>query len=312
MTKTQISYFLEVAKCLNFSKAAENLYVSQPAVSKQIALMEAELGFPLFDRTNKVIRLTESGTAMQSLLSRYDRDLDALIARLQSHSSSPISGTLRIGCRASWNMAPFYRELRQLFASWPEISISLIGYESGELLPRLRSGDLDFALIYQAEVENRPEFISVPYAAPGFELLYSADFINTPDVPVTLADFSDMDFLYIDSHIGELIRQHAQKLCESYGFLPHFRSCRSMSCALMEINCNCGVMLTDTWELSHTNSVYHSLPLSGSITVSLVHSSKAASPLSDFFLTELQHHLSFMQGPDSPTDGLRGSDTIIL
>ena len=299
MTKTQISYFLEVAKCLNFSKAAENLYVSQPAVSKQIALMESELGFPLFDRTNKVIRLTESGIAMQSLLSRYDRDLESLIAHLQAHSSSPVHGTLRIGCRASWNMASFYRDIRQLFSAWPEINISLTGYESGELLPRLRAGELDFALIYQAEVENRPEFISVPYAAPGFELLYSADFINAPDVPVTLADFADMDFLYIDSHIGELIRQHAQNLCESYGFLPHFRSCRSMSCALMEINCNCGVMLTDTWERSHTNSAYHSLPLSGSVAVSLVRSSKAASPLSDFFLAELQNHRAFAPDPDS-------------
>ena len=55
MTQAQISCFLAVADCLSFSKAAQELYISQPAVSKQVALMEQEFGVPLFDRTRKTI-----------------------------------------------------------------------------------------------------------------------------------------------------------------------------------------------------------------------------------------------------------------
>ncbi|MBQ1331557.1 MAG: LysR family transcriptional regulator, partial [Lachnospiraceae bacterium] len=53
MTLSQIRYFLAVARELNFSRAAEALYVSQPAVSKQVSQLEQELGVKLFDRTNQ-------------------------------------------------------------------------------------------------------------------------------------------------------------------------------------------------------------------------------------------------------------------
>ena len=53
MTSLQILYFLTAADCMSFSQTSERLYVSQPAVSRQIKLLEQELGCRLFDRTRK-------------------------------------------------------------------------------------------------------------------------------------------------------------------------------------------------------------------------------------------------------------------
>ena len=62
MTSLQIPYFLKTAECMSFSGAAQALYVSQPSVSRQVKLLESELGYPLFDRTQKNrIRLTAAG-----------------------------------------------------------------------------------------------------------------------------------------------------------------------------------------------------------------------------------------------------------
>ncbi len=57
----QIEYFLEVEKTLNITKAAQNMYVTQTAITKQLQLLEEELGFALFSRENKRMRLTEGG-----------------------------------------------------------------------------------------------------------------------------------------------------------------------------------------------------------------------------------------------------------
>ena len=57
----QIEYFLEVEKTLNITKAAQNMYVSQTAITKQLQLLEDELGFALFSRENKRMQLTEGG-----------------------------------------------------------------------------------------------------------------------------------------------------------------------------------------------------------------------------------------------------------
>jgi len=61
MTFEQMRYFIEVAHCQNFSKAARNLYISQPNLTKYIANMERELNMKLFERTSRYVKLTEEG-----------------------------------------------------------------------------------------------------------------------------------------------------------------------------------------------------------------------------------------------------------
>ena len=61
MNTTQLECFMEVANFLNFSRAAEHLRITQPAVSHQITALEDELGVKLFQRTSKSVRLTKEG-----------------------------------------------------------------------------------------------------------------------------------------------------------------------------------------------------------------------------------------------------------
>ena len=68
MNLMRIKYFVEVAKWGSFSKAAQTLYVSQPNLSRQIALMEQEVGFELFQRSGKRIQLTRAGEYLYSQL----------------------------------------------------------------------------------------------------------------------------------------------------------------------------------------------------------------------------------------------------
>lgn len=66
MTTKSLEYFLVVVKHLNISKAAKELFISQPALSKQISQLEAELGVSLFDRTKHSLKLTHAGEVLLS------------------------------------------------------------------------------------------------------------------------------------------------------------------------------------------------------------------------------------------------------
>ena len=85
MELKQLRYFLQVAEYLNFSRAAEQLYISQPALSYQIAELERELGVELFVRDRRKVYLTPAGKA---LLGRAGIFVSPLTTRRTTSSSS--------------------------------------------------------------------------------------------------------------------------------------------------------------------------------------------------------------------------------
>ena len=83
MTTQQIHFFLEAARCLNFTEAARNLYVTQPTLSKQIALMESELGIQLFYRRGRTVSLTSAGLLLRTELGKLEASLSVAIDHAQ-------------------------------------------------------------------------------------------------------------------------------------------------------------------------------------------------------------------------------------
>ena len=87
MTTKQIDYCIELAHTLNFSRAAENAFVSQPTFSYQIKLLEEEVGFTIFDRSGKGASLTPAGAQFVGFLSGMREDLKRAIEQGQNFSA---------------------------------------------------------------------------------------------------------------------------------------------------------------------------------------------------------------------------------
>ena len=87
MTLTKLQFFVEAAKRENFTEAAEALFVSQPALSKQVALLEREVGTKLFERLGRGVRLTAAGRHLYRRL----KDVPALVAQAVEEAQPPAS-----------------------------------------------------------------------------------------------------------------------------------------------------------------------------------------------------------------------------
>ena len=146
MTTKQIDYCIEVAHTLNFSRAADNLFVSQPTFSYQIKLLEEEIGFTIFERTGKGAALTPAGAQFVSFLTSMREDLKRAIEQGQNFSAKykdSISISLMVR-----QAVYFLPEAMRLFAETnPEIQILPVFQYAGGVETFLRNEvDILFAL----------------------------------------------------------------------------------------------------------------------------------------------------------------------
>ena len=146
MTTKQIDYCIEVARTLNFSRAADNLFVSQPTFSYQIRLLEEEVGFTIFERNGKEATLTPAGAQFVSFLTSMREDLKRAIEQGQNFGAKykdSISVSLMV--RPAVYFLP---EAMRIFADiHPEVQILPVFQYEGGMESFLRNEvDILFAL----------------------------------------------------------------------------------------------------------------------------------------------------------------------
>jgi DNA-binding transcriptional LysR family regulator len=142
MELRQLKYFVAVAEELHFRRAAERLYVAQPAVSEQIRKLEAELGVRLFDRTNRRVTITEAGAALLEEGRRVLVQADA--AQLAARNARERAGArLRIGYLPDSLPASVPRALQHLTGATPRVEISMESGPAVRLIQQVRDRHLD-------------------------------------------------------------------------------------------------------------------------------------------------------------------------
>lgn len=142
MELRHIRYFLEIADTLNFSRAAERLKVAQPALSKQIRDLEAELGGKLFHRTTAKVSLTETGEYFRQQTRKILMQLDIAVTGAQQLTKGA-SGTLRIGC--DWRIPglPIAAAARRFRETSPRVAVEFVELPTHQHIAGVRDHSLD-------------------------------------------------------------------------------------------------------------------------------------------------------------------------
>lgn len=135
-----------VADTGSFTAASKRLHVSQSAVSRQVLLLEEELGEPLFLRLGRKVRLTTAGQAMLDLSRRVLADVQETTSSLRDQQLSP-AGTLHLGGGMTVCLHVFPALLKEFRRRQPRIDVKLTTGPTAQMLERIRSGTLDIGLL---------------------------------------------------------------------------------------------------------------------------------------------------------------------
>lgn len=143
----QLRSFITISETKNITKAAGLLNIVQPAVSRQIHLLEEELGVNLFERGRHGMHLTHEGKVLEGYARRALKEIEAAKIELTS-SDEGLKGTINIGILASLSELLSVSLMRVIKKKYPKVNLKIsVGY-SGNLTEWLEKGDIDLALIY--------------------------------------------------------------------------------------------------------------------------------------------------------------------
>lgn len=146
MDTQDLSAFVEVAEGGSFSRAAERLFLSQPAISKRIAALEAQLGKALFDRVGRQISLTDAGRALLPHARRVLQEIEDG-RRSLSHLSATVSGRLSIGTSHHIGLHRLPPVLRAYTQQYPDVDLDIHFMDSEDACEAVLAGKLELGIV---------------------------------------------------------------------------------------------------------------------------------------------------------------------
>jgi DNA-binding transcriptional LysR family regulator len=178
----QLRAFVEVAQLGNFTRAAEQLHLAQPSLSRQIATLEHDLGAELFHRARGGSTLTSAGETLLPLARRMLADAES-VRRDLAELAGLQRGRVRLGATPTLSISLVAEVLSVFHAAHPAIDLHLTEQGSRRLLDELAGGELDLALITTSDATSAERFTVTPLLVEELVVISSA---SAP--PVTTHD----------------------------------------------------------------------------------------------------------------------------
>ncbi len=215
MNTMQIKCFLALANTLNFTKAASQLYISQPALSRQIATLEREINTQLFFRDQKKVRLTPAGVLLARDLEDIQTSIDGLISRVQTVGMGYL-GTLTIGTLEGQWLGDTFTDLCRMFMTrYPNIELNICQGSFSELRRQLSSGQIDIAVTIEFDIANQEGVLTRRLDEDRAVFAISRKLPLAQKETITFADLMDETLLVIspeDSRMGyDLLEQDMRR-----------------------------------------------------------------------------------------------------
>ena len=287
LTQSQIQYFLAVAQEMSFSKAAETLFVSQPAVSRQVSQLEQELGVPLFDRTNQGISITDAGREFEHFFRETQRQFQALVDRARS-GSSIIHGCVNIGCAEGWDLSEFYPQLSNLLSErYPNLKLNLSGFNHDHIFSALRHGEVDVVITSESLLRGRKELSSALLTQRRGILLFSAHHPLALKPDLSLADFRNEPFYVTAPPSMKGPTMEVLSMFSDIGDPPNIEYVSTLSAAYMKLSSGRGALLCNDWMMAKNNPLFACLPLNIKRGVSLAWLTENQSTATHLFINEV-------------------------
>ncbi|GGF22826.1 LysR family transcriptional regulator [Flavobacterium limi] len=216
MELRHLKYFLAVAEELNFTKASEKLFISQPPLSRQIAELENELQAKLFIRNNKKVELTEAGKYFEKEIKDLFQHLELISVKTRKIAEN-VSGEFRIAYISSIYSSVISELIQFLKKQFPYVNFKLFEISTTKQIEALEKGKIDLGII-RSPIKS-PKIKSQLWFKDGFSVVFNKNLINI-DSEKEIPNLENETFVFFNKDYAPHYHEVLLELCAFYGFTP--------------------------------------------------------------------------------------------
>lgn len=215
MEINKLRTFVDLAKTLSFSETAENLYISQSTISKQIKGLEKELGQKLFERNNKNVTLSDYGKLILPNAKKIVLLSDWISKETSEFKNN--SGQIRLGIIPTFANYDIFKQTMNYQKLRPDINLALQEIETNQLVNTLKQKQVDVAFI-RTLMPEKLDFEKIIIAQESFTVCLNREHTLANRRKIELADLKDENFIMLAKN--SLLYETVINLCQKAGFEP--------------------------------------------------------------------------------------------
>ncbi|WP_208586786.1 LysR family transcriptional regulator [Gracilibacillus suaedae] len=246
-----LQYFLEVSKTENFTQAAENLYITQPALSRIVKTLESDLGVALFHRSRKKITLTDAGKVLHMHASKIADQITEMEQEIDQIRTLK-TGHVRIGLPTVVNSFFFSQLIADFHHRYPGVTFHLEENGSKVIEEKVLDGELDCGVVV---LNNHLTADYYTFVEDNLNLVVSNQHPLAIEHQIQIQDLKDQSFIMFNQDFES--RNIIIQACKNAGFEPKIVSETSQIDFLEEmVATNLGVtLLPDSTSQSFTKNI---------------------------------------------------------
>jgi DNA-binding transcriptional LysR family regulator len=262
MNFSQLKCFLAAAETMSFTRAADRLYLSQPVLSRQIAAMEDELGFTLFIRDKKAIRLTPAGELMAEGLKKLAGEYQSLVEK-SAAAHAGYTGSLNIGMVEGQLICPPYSlALNSFRDQYPEVRVNLSRHTMAGMRRALANGEIDVGFNAQFNLQDEDELDYIPVGRAQTLLVIPKSHPLADREGLGLGDFKDDTFLTLPETESPYIARYTERVSKHDFFKPQTLEAPNIGALALWLEAGYGIFpLNENHSLrNNPNLVFKDIP----------------------------------------------------
>ena len=216
MELRHLKYFLAVAEELNFTRASEKLFISQPPLSRQIMELEEEIQARLFIRNNKKVELTEAGKYFEKEVRVLFQDLERISIKTKKIAEN-VSGEFRIAYISSIYAEVISELIKHLKEQFPYVNFKLFEVSTTKQIAALEQGKIELGII-RSPIKS-PKIKTQLWFQDGFSVVYNKSVIQI-NSEAEIPNLKDETFVFFNKDYAPHYHEVLLQLCAFYGFTP--------------------------------------------------------------------------------------------